>query len=248
VTAEERSRPDDAPPPLDAKTTTVFVVSAVLLTLFYYYGRSDFYRRKLVAVFDPHWPAAWADFIGLTPYVWWATTSLVLRVAVPVAVIVLLFREPLSAWGFRLRGQLRHGPAYLGLYVAMLPFLYWASLRPSFQSQYPFYGPAREGGWQFVTYELLYLPQFIGVEVFFRGFMLFGLARKLGYHAVFVSVIPYVMIHFNKPIAETLGAVIAGTVLGVLALRSGSFVWGVALHCAIAVTMDLMAIYRAAAG
>ena len=56
--------------------------------------------------------------------------------------------------------------------------------------------------------------QFIGVEVFFRGFLVLGLAPRMGVMAVYVSVIPYVMIHFAKPMLETLGAIVAAIALG----------------------------------
>jgi membrane protease YdiL (CAAX protease family) len=56
-------------------------------------------------------------------------------------------------------------------------------------------------------------------------------------------VIPYCMIHFGKPVPEALAAIFAGVVLGVLALRSGSFYLGVVLHCVVALLMDLLAVY-----
>jgi membrane protease YdiL (CAAX protease family) len=80
--------------------------------------------------------------------------------------------------------------------------------------------------------------------VFFRGFLLFGLYRRLGYYAIPVMVIPYTMIHFGKPVPETFAAIIAGFVLGYLALKSRSVLWGWAVHWGVAITMDLMVIGR----
>ena len=48
--------------------------------------------------------------------------------------------------------------------------------------------------------------QFWSLEAFFRGFFIFGLRRRFGYYSVIIMTIPYCMIHFNKPITETLGA------------------------------------------
>jgi membrane protease YdiL (CAAX protease family) len=233
---------DDTTPPLDARTTTVFVVSTVLLTVFYYYGKTDAYRRYLSHRIEPRIDGALTAWIDLFPYAWWGTTSIVLRVVVPAAIIVWAFRERLGDWGFRLRGQLAHAPIYVALYVGMLPFLYWASLQPAFLERYPFYGPAADGGVRFWAWAFVYALQFVGVEAFFRGFMTFGLHRRFGFYGILIMTIPYVMIHFNKPVAETLGALVAGIVLGVLAIRSRSFVGGILLHVAIAITMDLFAI------
>jgi hypothetical protein len=41
-----------------------------------------------------------------------------------------------------------------------------------------------------------------------------------------------------------MGAIVAGCVLGFLALRHRSIWWGVALHYAIALSMDLLSIFN----
>jgi hypothetical protein len=64
----------------------------------------------------------------------------------------------------------------------------------------------------------------------------------MGSSAIFVMIIPYCMIHYGKPMAETLGAIIAGTVLGTLAMRTRSIWGGVLIHVGVAVTMDLLAL------
>jgi membrane protease YdiL (CAAX protease family) len=82
------------------------------------------------------------------------------------------------------------------------------------------------------------------LELFFRGFMAFGLARVMGSLALFVMVVPYAMIHGNKPLAECLGSIVAGIALGTIALRTGSIWGGVLLHCGVAWSMDLLALAR----
>tara|TARA_B100000676_G_scaffold135139_1_gene134049 strand:+ start:54 stop:248 length:195 start_codon:yes stop_codon:yes gene_type:complete len=62
-----------------------------------------------------------------------------------------------------------------------------------------------------------------------------GVNRTLGpVSAVLVMLFPYLMIHFDKPPLETCGALIAGVVLGVLSLRTGSTSGGAGLHIAVA--------------
>ena len=130
------------------------------------------------------------------------------------------------------------------LLVVMVPVLFAASALGSFQRKYPFYEGAVAGGWHFWGFQLFYGLQFLGVEAFFRGFLLFGLWPRLGWNAVPVMVIPYVMIHFGKPMPETLAAIIAGSVLGYLALRSRSFLWGALLHWSVGIAMDVFVIGR----
>ncbi len=89
-----------------------------------------------------------------------------------------------------------------------------------------------------LLWELFYGLQFLSLEVFFRGFMLAEAKLKYGWRAILFMVVPYVMIHFGKPAAETTGSLIAGMVLGLLALRTGSIWGGVTIHIAVAWSMD----------
>ncbi len=126
----------------------------------------------------------------------------------------------------------------------MLPILIWVSSFQTFLDYYPFYDRAGEGGLAFWVYELGYALQFVGVEAFFRGFMVFGLAPRFGLLAIPVMTVPYTMIHFAKPMPEATAAIVAGLALGWLALRSKSFVPGVFLHIAVALTMDFLVLAR----
>ena len=52
------------------------------------------------------------------------------------------------------------------------------------------------------------------------------------------------MVHFQKPLPETMGSIIAGLALGTLALRTSSIWGGALLHVAVALTMDSVGIAR----
>lgn len=227
--------PKDAAP-LDRRTTLVFVLAIVLLVVFQYFGKPESFRGWPV---PDTWLGAQAD---MAPYVHWGLSSIVLRVLIPFAVILFVFREPLASYGWRWRGTLKHAPTYAALYVLMVPLIVWASTQASFQQKYPFYRGAAEGGSAFWGYELLYGAQFVGVEFFFRGFLTFALFKRFGYNALLIMAIPYVMVHFNKPLPETFGALGAALTLGALALRAGSCVPGIFLHWAVGMTMDVLAI------
>lgn len=172
----------------------------------------------------------------------WAVGTIVANLVIPVAIVLLIHRESLSTIGFRLGGFLRHVWIYLLLYAGvMLPVLLIVADRPEFLHTYPFVDEAKEDLRAFLLWEAFYLPQFFALEAFFRGYLLFTLERKIGWLAIFVMVIPYGMIHFHKPPAECLGAIIAGVALGALALRYRSFYGGALLHALVAITMDSLA-------
>lgn len=165
-------------------------------------------------------------------------------VVLPVLSITLILREPVRSYGLRLRGHGASWRPYAWLFALSLPFVALASLHPDFRALYPMYPLGQDEAWwpYLWTWWLLYALQFFAVEFLFRGFMVHGLKLKLGFSAVFVMVIPYAMIHFHKPMPEVLGAIVGGTVLGYLSLKNGSIWFGVAIHIAIAGTMDVLAL------
>jgi len=229
-------------PQLAFREVVVLLVTAILLVVYFYFGKASYFTERIrpglleSGAFtgkDPMW-------FGLSSYVYWAAASLFLRFVIPLAVIVVVFRESPTHWGFGL-GSLRHAWLYLSLFAAMVPILTLASLDPAFQDKYPFYKAASDGGQVFWLYEVCYGLQFLALESFFRGFLLFGLYQRFGHYAVFIMVVPYCMVHFGKPMPETLGAIAAGIILGTLALKSGSIYLGALLHWGVGLTMDLLA-------
>jgi hypothetical protein len=233
---------------IDQRTTFVLVLTTLLLVVFQYFGKPESYRSTIAAIWEPAANALFGSNAGLAPYAHWGASSIVLRVLIPLAVILFVFREPLANYGWRWRGTLKHAPIYVALYALMVPLIVWASTQASFQTKYPFYKGAAGGGSAFWGYELFYGAQFLGVEFFFRGFLTFALFRKFGYNALLIMAIPYVMVHFNKPLPETFGALGAALILGALALRAGSAVPGFFLHWAVGMTMDVLAIGKSLGG
>jgi len=56
--------------------------------------------------------------------------------------------------------------------------------------------------------------------------------------------VPYCMIHYGKPYLEASVAVIAGIVLGSLAMKTRSIYAGFLVHATVAVLMDILALDR----
>ncbi len=128
-------------------------------------------------------------------------------------------------------------------YIILLPLLIWAAQREEFQEMYPFFFYARYGMGHLLTWWFFYGLYYLGVEFFFRGFLLFGFFPRIGNMAILVSTIPYVMVHFAKPPGEAAGSIIAGILLSYMALRSGSIWGGFLLHWAVGMTMDALSVY-----
>jgi membrane protease YdiL (CAAX protease family) len=180
---------------------------------------------------------AWA---AIAPHCGWFLAALVLFLVVPVALLVAL-REPLGEYGLG-PGRWRFGLAAAGaLGALMVPAAVLAARHPGFGTHYPL-AQGATGSWGlFAVYELCYALYFVGWEAIFRGYLLFGLYRRIGVHAVYVLALPFALVHQSKPEAEAFGSIVAGVALGWLALRARSFWWGALLHAGVAFAMDLAA-------
>jgi membrane protease YdiL (CAAX protease family) len=177
---------------------------------------------------------------------WWAILIISIYFVIPASIILLVFREKLSDYGLRLGQAFKDIRIYFFMLCVMIPLVLFFSGTKSFQSRYPFYDlqPGESMFPDFIIWECLYFLQFFSLEFFFRGFMLHGLKQRFGFYSVFVMIIPYCMIHFGKPMPETIAAIIAGIVLGVLSLKSRSVYLGVLIHYSVAITMDLCALWQ----
>lgn len=221
---------------VDGLALAVLVTVAVSLTLQEYYG-----QRHIFVQWFGHLRDADDRYWQLWGYAWWSGARVVGYVVLP-AIVLLCFRQRLRDYYLGFRGFLRHLWIYGALFLAISPAVYWASKTPAFRNTYPFYSLAGRSSFDLWAWELLYGVQFLALEVFFRGFMLQGLRRSMGANAIFVMIVPYCMIHFQKPVLETLGAIGAGLILGTLAMRTRSIWGGVLIHVGVAVSMDLLAL------
>ena len=162
----------------------------------------------------------------------------------PLVFIVLVLRERPKDFGYQLNGTGGLGRIYLVLLAIMVPLLWVAAGTPAFQQKYPFWSEAGASWRHLLVWEARYFLIFLSGESFWRGFLLFGLEKRFGWHALSIAMVPYVMVHFGKPPIETLGAIVTAYVLGYLALKHRSFWLGVVLHFSIAVLMDVFSLVR----
>ena len=187
--------------------------------------------------YDPSLTPALMGLVG------WALGCVVVYLLIPALVIKLILKNKLRDYGWHSGSYLKRMPTYSILYFLMLPILWYISQRPDFQQTYPFYFPAEMK--QLVIWEIAYGFQFVAAEFFFRGFILLGLRRHFGAPAALImTLFPYMMVHFEKPYLEAMAAIVAGCILGYIALRSRSIWTGVTLHLAVALSMDLLALWR----
>jgi hypothetical protein len=222
----------------DARAALILFTAAFSLILPRYFG-----QERTLEEYD----ALGALFAGLPypslhPHLYWAAFKVVNYGLLPFLCIKLVLRGKLRDHGVRWIHEPRVWMLYACMVLCVLPMAYAASHTSVFLRTYPKYAGAGESWAQFLLWEIAYGFQFLMLEFFFRGFLIFALARYVGSLAIFVMIVPYAMIHFGKPFAECVGSIFAGIALGTVALRTGSIWGGVAVHCAIAWSMDLFAL------
>ncbi len=231
-----------------ARTLTVFAIGAlVLIAMSYGVLNADAQNAMATAIIDlaraisTDLGDALAPYRNLLRVAMWTTGALTFYFVIPAIVIRSVFGHRLRDYGLSLDGFGRHLKVYLLFFIPVATLVFVVAKAPDFQAKYPLY-KGHIGLADLLVWELLYGLQFFALEFFFRGFLIHGVKDRAGALGVLAMVMPYVMIHFSKPLYETLGAVIAGTILGLLSLRTGSIAGGVLIHAGVAWTMDFAAL------
>lgn len=234
---------------LDGNAVFALVYAAVGLTCIYYLKNPEY----LAAILK------WTPFhhIGeeavlpisdnLYALIWWAIVSVFFYFVVPALIVTIVQKRKLRDIGLSLEIEPGFVKLLLTCVAFMLPLVFLMSLTQGFAEKYPFlqiYGSGEYPTRTLLVWEIFYFLQFFGLEFFFRGFLLNSLKPSLGLYSILVMTVPYTMIHFQKPMAETFAAIIAGVFLGWLSYRNGNIWMGLVLHCIVAASMDILALYN----
>ncbi len=167
----------------------------------------------------------------LTAHKYW--DRVLLYLVIPLIFIVFVFRESPREYGFSL-GNWKLGLAYTAIgIVLMAPIIYFlgqgeASMRAYYERFLP--------GLPWTTFLDL-----IGWEFVFRGWILFGYARKFGPEALWLQAVPFAIAHISKPEVETLSTIFGGFAFGWVAWQTKSFLWPFLIHWFIATFVILVA-------
>jgi membrane protease YdiL (CAAX protease family) len=167
----------------------------------------------------------------MTPYKY--IDRVILYFVIPLVIILILFRENPREYGFTL-GDWKAGLILTALGILfMAPVIYY--LGHGNEAMKAYYKPLLNGLPWTIFLDL------IGWEFIFRGWILFGYARKFGPEALWLQAVPFALAHIGKPEVETLSTIFGGFAFGWVAWRTKSFVWPFLIHWFIATFMILVA-------
>lgn len=177
--------------------------------------------------------------------VYWFLTDGLIMFLIPVLSIKFILKGNLRDYGFTL-GDKKFGFFTMFLFlIVMLPVLWIVSASPDFARTYPQGGSlVSESIYRFLFYQFCILIYMLGWEFLWRGYMLFGLKPKFGYYTIFIQMIPFFILHKGKPELELFASIFAGIILGIQALRSGSFIYAWILHWLVMFFIDSISIFR----
>jgi membrane protease YdiL (CAAX protease family) len=203
---------------------TVAVVAVILIVIF------DFQRTLIpdeLVEYDRN-----PGIMRLT-----AISRVLLFFLIPLAIVVLGFRDRPARYGLRL-GDWRWG---LGLAIAgcvvMTPIVLLLSGAPDFRA---WYAPSMDPLPSLLATNLMDL---VSTEFLYRGFLMLALARVFGPIGLVIALFPFTFTHLTKPELELLSTFAGGAVYGWLTWRTGSIVWGALAHIYI-VTLIIVAAAR----
>lgn len=238
--------------------------SFILIMIWGYHGHLELLKTLL-----PGWLGPGSDpvtRVPILPHIPWDQELIsywigaVLLVIVPCLIIRFGFKQSLSAYGLGLPPAGRRKFAiitFLTLTVLSLPAFWIGTKDGSMQSVYPLYRGTFSSGWQFILYELTYLPFFIAIEFIFRGYLLFGLAgvrdeeikgddgghpREFNFYkyALLIQMLSYTAWHLGKPTAEVWGTLAWGLPAGAAAYACRS-IWPIIVsHWLLNIFLDAM--------
>lgn len=244
---EHKQARKDAGLGTDFRPLYAMVLAACVLTFLRYYGTTDGYLDFARGLIEGD--ASWAYLINgedaeFYAKCWWSGWRFVGYVILPALFIRFVLRESPIDYGLSLKGIGDHAWIYVASFLVVVIAVYFVSFDASFQSKYPMYANAERSWSDLIRWELIYALQFFALEYFFRGYWIKTCEPVMGGHAVTCMMVPYCMIHFGKPWPETVGAILAGLVLGTLVLRYRSIWAGVVVHVSVAVSMDVLSLLQ----
>ncbi|MBU1240819.1 hypothetical protein KJ865_13990, partial [Myxococcota bacterium] len=190
-------------PGLDFRETFITISGCVLLILYLYYGKPGHFTK----LFPAQAQSMEIRHAAMAAYIYSHLVSFVLLFFIPILLITLIFRDNPRNWGIRFTGSRKEFLIVVLMYLAFLPLLIWISSRAGFQAKYPKLKIIKDNAQLFFLYQGAYLIKWLAWEFFFRGYLLFGFAKKYGEAAILFTTMPFVIVHLGKPQGEIFGAI-----------------------------------------
>lgn len=162
---------------------------------------------------------------------------------VPVVLIVFIFKNPASLYGFEMKNSLITGITVLVLLFIVVPVSLFTSRSPE---NLAFYPQIREKKWTsslLLLSALSWIAYLLAYEFMYRGFLLFSCYHAFGtWPAIIINTSLYSLTHLVKNKWEGVGAFFIGIILCVLVLHIGSLWVAFYVHVIMALSNEWFSI------
>ncbi|MBS1564567.1 MAG: CPBP family intramembrane metalloprotease [Bacteroidetes bacterium] len=194
----------------------------------------------LAGILAGHIEAPWDKYYGIV----FNLPMRLILIAIPLYGLLRMYPGQDSFWGLTTR-NFRWQP-YAIMLLCMIPLIGFASTQGDFLAAYPkvkqvaFIDPYVQHRAPYkLLYEIGYGLDFVSIELFFRGFLVFAFVRFFGADAIVPMAVFYCSIHFGKPLFECISSFFGGLLLGIVSYRTRSILGGFMVHVGIAWMMEL---------
>lgn len=155
----------------------------------------------------------------------------------PLAFLLLVRQDP-RRYGLSL-GRVKPALPMLLFYLAFFTMLgLFVGSMPSFHGYYgstPRISSLRD----FLALFYTFFFYMWGWEFMNRGFVLLGLKKYVGIYAVYIQLLPFVILHLGKPPFELYGSIVFGLMFGYYAYLVNSFVYCAIVHACFATAIKV---------
>jgi len=231
----------------------VILFSSALITLLYWtlalwYTNKTATSKDLVifhALFSTYFGTNhWIDF---WQYVYQFAITVILFLLVPYWVTTRYLKLNFCALGMSWPSNKEAIIICVVAYPIVIASTYFSSQDPLIAAEYPLTKLIGRSWAIFLLYQSLYFFYFLSYEIFYRGYLSFGLKSE---HAtskelaviLFIQTLLTTLFHIGKPMPELLAAATFGPVFGMVAFRYRSIWYGMAIHFIMNVFLDFFSL------
>lgn len=185
---------------------------------------------------------------SIASYLYWFISDIIILLIIPLLIIKINFKERIIDYGINFRNFSKGSKITMISVVVILIIIWLVSSFADLSQLHSQINLFDSSVSVILLFEILLLIYVFAWEFIWRGFMIFGLEKQFGMNVIWIQMIPFVLLHYNKNMYEVIGAIFGGLFLGLLSYKTRSIIYGVIIHYTMFVTADLISIARAEHG
>ena len=234
------------------KRRTVILLSSVIITALYWwlalwYNNKSASGKDLV-VFHRIFATSGNPWADLWQYIYQFGVTVLLFWCVPYLITKYYLKEDFKKFGLGLPYNKEALFICAVAYPIVIASTYFSSQDPLINAEYPLSKLIGASWAIFVAYQCAYMFYFVAYEIFFRGYLQFGLkSENAGTREmvmiILIQTVLTVLFHIGKPLPEITAAAAFGPVFGYVAFRYRSIWYGMVIHFVMNIFLDIFSLH-----